>query len=411
MSGLKRIESLVKRFGSITLLRAFSATGLILFSSVITWLYGMDSFGQVSFAISIANLILVIGRYGSEYSFFGRYFDLSSQGESDKAARVLFEKCRLSLILSLSLALVVVPLSFSSVEIIVFCFLYIVGFAIIQMVSLSHRVIKEFYRSYLFEAGVFFVFSSLIFLLLALSGNTINVFVILSACLLAYFCLFSLFGNKKLLQGFKLSDESEGIKLSQSLKQDSKFLAFTLSEYVLFWGIILISGYTLSEYDTGVIAWGGRIFQLFVFILAIRNSVQVPEILASSDIKQSYLKVRKDGVALSVAGLAVSSLAVAVVYFVADLNPSTLLIWSLFALAACVRLYFGPVYHIFVKFSADKQVYTNCVLTVLVCVLCSGLALSLSTGALGLAACYLLTWLVSLIYADSQSLGGQYGRV
>ncbi|GDY24308.1 hypothetical protein [Agarivorans sp. Toyoura001] len=411
MNGFKRIESLVKRFGSITLLRAFSATGLILFSSVITWLYGMDSFGKVSFAISIANLILVIGRYGSEYSFFGQYFDLSTQGETLKASRVLFEKCRLSLVLSLILSVIIVPLSFEQPEVMLFCFLYIAGFSIVQMVSLSHRVIKEFYRSYLFEAGVFFVFSSLIFLLAALWFKQSNVFVVLSVCLMAYFVLFAIFGLSKLLQGFKQHDPQPKGALGQQLKQDSKFLAFTLSEYVLFWGIILISGYTLSEYDTGVIAWGGRIFQLFVFILAIRNSVQVPEILASKDIKKSYLKVRKDGVFLSFAGLALSALAVLILFQFSELAGSTILVWGLFALAACVRLYFGPVYHIFVKFSADKQVYTNCLLTLLVCLVCSAVSLKFSAGVLGLAVCYLATWLVSLTYADKQSSGGSYARI
>jgi len=390
---LKGFNDFIRRFFGVAMLRAVSVLGIFASSFYITSTYGISEFGRFSFVFAVSSLILVISRFGCEYSVFKGFFDKYQVNEKS-AFGDLQIVVALSFFVSFSLCVLSVLLLSIEEEYLYMFVVHTLVFSIIQPLSLALRAVSRFKESYIIDVGSYWLLITGVWAVFGYVSDMHYIEVSVPFYLTYFLIVFIVF--RKELGGMNL----RFALLYRCALDNVHFLVYSLSEYLCFWAVLLVSGFLLNSTEVGYISWGGRIFQLFVFFIGVRNSIIVPEILKSDNgfVMFKY-RMRESLVYASsivvFVGIITSILGFIYGAYVREYFTPALLA-LLFFFASCIRMAFGPVSHIFSRYADIKDVFINLLMISFLCVV-GGFAIY-HGGVLYAGVLYLVIWLASLTY-------------
>jgi O-antigen/teichoic acid export membrane protein len=390
---LKQLNVVLRKFGVITILKGMSALGIFASSFYISSSYGLSEFGDFSYILVLSGLILVVSRMGAEYTTF-KFFLPQYESNKKTAFEWLQRVIVNSLVLSISFLVIIILILDLPETLINILILHTLTFSVIQPFSFALRSIKKFKVAYLFESGTFLLIMTFFWIL----TSYVTELNYTDAAMIAYptYLLIFIFSIKKLINNKAVTFTHQVRTLRVSLP----FLGFSIAEYVCFWGVVLISGMLLSSQETGVISWGTRVFQLFVFFVGIKNSLDVPRILQSSNVKEElHMSVVENTKQASIL-IFVSLLIVFSMYLSRMVSFEIISILSIlvfFYFSATLRYSFGPICHVFTSISSGRAIIGNLMIVSIAVVI--GSILIRFFGVYAVGPVYFSIWAASLVYS------------
>lgn len=384
--------SVFYKFGKITLLKCMSALGILASSFYISSAYGISEFGEFSFVMAISGLVLVISRMGAEYTCF-KFFLREYMYDKSKAFNTLQVVVVNSVVISSLLLLLVISLIEIPEKLVCILIMHTLTFSIIQPLSFAFRSIEKFTLAYSFEAGTFLLIITFFWLLskvlFGISYTHSSIFFYSLYLMLFIYKTKSIFNFRAIHFRKQISTVFNSIS----------FLSYTLAEYACFWGPLLVSGFLLTEAETGTVSWGTRVFQMFVFVVSIRNSIEVPRILKGNDVRQSLGRSIVENTKSTVM-LIIPLVVVLLTYFLDFFETNqggAVVMFIFFYMAAVVRYFFGPICHIFTSISEKTAIFSNFLVVMLTSII--GFILIFYYGYSAVGPAYLLTWCGTLFFS------------
>lgn len=382
----------------LLIFRSASALGLILFSLCLFYLGSPEMLGNISFLITCSILFSVLGRFGGEYSSYTGFHLNFEAGDYGKAKEFYSNGLVFSFIITSLSAIVFITVFqlFRDISIYEVSFLLVTSMfiSISQYVSFLLRARGLFFYGFSVDQGVIYLISTCL-VVLCWVYNKLNLISVIYCVLIVAFIVFilSAFYSRKYFS-IKLVSL---LGLSNYFKVSKERFVFSLNEYLLFWAPTLWSGMFLSFDKVGLISLGMRFFQSTVFFLSIVNTYYAPKFtlnvkLNSETCKQQLMKVKKVYLTLLFSFILIV-LGVFVFTFYTNLFVEYIIFIFLFT--GCVRLYFGPIVHLYNLDESSPAKYELLIINAL-----SGIGMTIQAywgDVYGIALTYLFCWLMSML--------------